>query len=48
VDLQRTTGQERGDLVAAGGELSWPSAGSFESAYGEDLMAADTGSTTGP
>lgn len=31
-----------GDLMAASGELWWPSAGRSVSAYGENLMAADT------
>ncbi|MDP8927954.1 MAG: hypothetical protein M3O70_05060, partial [Actinomycetota bacterium] len=31
-----------GDLMATSGELSWPSVGSFVSAYEENLMAADT------
>ncbi|MDP8930611.1 MAG: hypothetical protein M3O70_19105, partial [Actinomycetota bacterium] len=30
-----------GDLMATSGELSWPSVGSFVSAYEENLMAAD-------
>ncbi len=29
-------------LMAANGELPWPSVGNFASAYGDDLMAADT------
>src|SRR6266536_4865703 len=32
-----------GGLMAAAGEVSWPPAGSFLAAYGEVLMAADTG-----
>jgi hypothetical protein len=31
-------GQKLGDLMAAAGDLCWPSAGKFASAYGADLM----------
>jgi len=34
-----------GDPLAAHGEIPWPSAGRFVSAYGEVLMAADTSSS---
>ena len=40
-DPTQATDNYWGDLMAASGELRWPSAGRFVSAYGENLMAAD-------
>ena len=37
-----------GDLVTASGEFSWPPAGRLVTAYGEDLMAADSRPCTDP
>ena len=40
-DPTQATDNYWGDLMAASGELRWPSAGRFVSVYGENLMAAD-------
>jgi hypothetical protein len=42
----RTPLPEWGAFLAAGGEVSWPSVGTFLAAYWENLMAADMSTTS--